>query len=116
MRAGYFELLKLDVPECPAHFYMAAPRAGKALPPAARPGQGRGAAGRGLRADEALLSCLGEAAELVSACFWGDEHLARATPAAVGPAAIHPGDLTLFSKRKYRKRATWNRCHGKYEW
>lgn len=86
------------------------------LPPAARRQAGRLPSGRGLTRDQAYASCLGEAAELVSACFWGDEALVRAPYCKLGARALHPKSLLLISEEQYDARDYWNATHGAYDW
>ncbi|RWP26766.1 YcaO-like family protein [Mesorhizobium sp.] len=86
------------------------------LPAAARPEAGRIPAGRGLTRKQALASCLGEAAELVSACIWGDEPLLRASYQEVRRSALHPTSLLLASEAQYRDRLRWNLAHGAFDW
>jgi ribosomal protein S12 methylthiotransferase accessory factor len=78
------------------------------LPLAARAGHGRIPAGRGLTRKGALASCLGEAAELVSVCHWGDEKVVVASAAELGQEAIAPPALLHFSPAQYRCRAEIN--------
>jgi ribosomal protein S12 methylthiotransferase accessory factor len=104
--AGRFSLIAFGEASCPVHCLAAVPNAGEEegpgwLPKAARPASRRAAVGRGTTAAEAALSCLGEAAELVSACHWGDEPVVRATLAGLGGRAVSPGDLLLLSRRQF---------------
>ncbi|SOC40521.1 thiazole/oxazole-forming peptide maturase SagD family component [Rhizobium subbaraonis] len=116
-----FEIVPINPPAFPVHLTIAMPRVpgevtGPWLPDAARPGSGRLVAGRGLTADQARMSCAGEAAELVSCACWGDEPLVRASFASLGKAAIHPASLLLASDEQYERRAGWNLRHGGYDW
>ncbi len=86
------------------------------FPQAATPEAGRLASGRGLTAAAARRSALGEAAELVSACAWGDEAVVTATMAALGPAAIPPAALTGFTAQQLAARDAWNARHGGFDW
>lgn len=86
------------------------------LPPAARPETGRIAAGRGLTPNQAYSSCLGEAAELASACFWGDEAMTRAPYLKVKDQAVPPASLLLASDAQYDQRERWNAAHGSFDW
>lgn len=116
-----FEIIPINPPAFPVHLTIGIPRSrgeisGPRLPGAARPGSGRLVAGRGLTADEARMSCTGEAAELVSCAWWGDEPLVRASFASLGKAAIHPESLLLASEEQYERRGSWNLRHGGYDW
>lgn len=86
------------------------------IPEAAMPEAGRMASGRGLDAERARLSCLGEAAELFSCCAWGDETLLEATTEEIGPTAILPETLNGFSTEQVEERAAWNRGLGDFDW
>jgi ribosomal protein S12 methylthiotransferase accessory factor YcaO len=57
----------------------------------------RGAMGKGLTDVQARLSCMGEAIELVSASFTGDEWRRRAHWREVREIAVHPQELLLIS-------------------
>jgi thiazole/oxazole-forming peptide maturase SagD family component len=109
--AAQLDLVALDVEECPACFYMARLRGD-----AASARMVRGVAGRGLSGEAALVSCLGEAAEFIGACFRGNEPRLRARAADLGERACLPGDLTLFSDQQYRTRLRWNAWHGGEDW
>jgi len=62
-----------------------------------RPTFRRGALGKGLSDVQARVSCVGEAIELVSASFTGDEPRRRARWREVHEIAIHPHELLLIS-------------------
>ncbi|MCV9999757.1 YcaO-like family protein [Pararhizobium sp. YC-54] len=116
-----FEILLFKAAVEPVHLAVAFPRspvdkADDWLPPAARPEAGRIAAGRGLTRKEAYLSCLGEAAELASASFWGDEAVTRAKYSKVNRQALHPASLLCTSDAQYDQRAHWNAVHGAFDW
>ena len=112
-----FELFEIPLPASPLFFFAAAPRADAdhLLPEAARRASGRGAAACGLTRADALLRCLGEAAELVASCWHGDEHLETASCNEVRGRAIAPNDLMGYSERQYRERDAWNARHGEYD-
>ncbi len=118
--APLFEVALFEGPVAEVCLGVALPRAGTGeaawLPRAARPEAGRMACGRGLTRDEAHARCLGEAVELASACFRGDEPLLRAPWPDVADRAIHPALLVLASDLQYRERADWNRVHGGVDW
>ncbi len=86
------------------------------FPQAATPEAGRLASGRGLSVAAARRSALGEAAELVSACEWGNEAVVTATMATIGPAAIAPAALTGLAARQIAGREAWNSRHGGFDW
>ncbi|MBD9373054.1 YcaO-like family protein [Rhizobium sp. ARZ01] len=113
------------VPVSPANFpvvlnvalpRVAAERPGVDIPHAATPEGGRIASGRGMTAEQARISCLGEAAELISSCRWGYEATLSASYAAVKDRAIHPASLLLASDAQYEARNEWNARHGSYDW
>src|SRR5262249_30881929 len=75
------------------------------FPSAALPESGRIASGRGLTMEVCRQSCLGEAAELVSCCAWGDEVLVTATARALGNAALPIRALDGFSPAQVAARS-----------
>jgi ribosomal protein S12 methylthiotransferase accessory factor len=115
----YFNVLDLPAigPVCLA---VALPSAAyltdKSLPRAALPGTGRVASGRGLRRADAHASCLGEAAELLSCCEWGDELLIEAAADRLGSAALLPQMLSGLSDKQYSERDTWNTAWATFDW
>jgi oxazoline/thiazoline synthase len=58
-------------------------------------------AGKGRSEDQARASALCEALERASSVFQGDEARSRSTSRALGPAAIDPDRLQLFSERQF---------------
>ena len=118
--AALFEVVDLPHAGGPVPCAVALPgdqlRALPGFPQAATPEAGRLASGRGLSVAAARRSALGEAAELASACAWGDEAVVTATIAAIGPAAIAPAALTGFSARQLGSREAWNSRHGGFDW
>jgi ribosomal protein S12 methylthiotransferase accessory factor len=121
LAAGRYRLVGIPHEDCPAQFIIAIPEFGDGrrtawLPAAARAGEGRAPSGGGMSRVEALTHCLGEAAELVSSCWWGQESFRRAPAVRLGDAAILPNDLTLISERQYAERDRWNAVHGSYAW
>jgi thiazole/oxazole-forming peptide maturase SagD family component len=72
--------------------------------------------GRGLSRPQAIAGCLGEAAELLSSCVWGDEVFIRDSFEAVRKHAIHPDSLIQFSRQQYSNRLSWNAQHGSCNW
>lgn len=86
------------------------------LPSAALPGSGRLANGRGLTREACRRSCLGELAELWSACDWGDAPTVRATARALGPEAIPPAMLNGFSLAQLSGREAWNADCAGFDW
>ncbi|MFI0845908.1 YcaO-like family protein [Mesorhizobium sp. IMUNJ 23232] len=66
--------------------------------------------------EQARASCMGEAAELASACFWGNEARVRATYGEVAPSGVHPASLLLLSEDQYRQRQASNAAHGVVDW
>lgn len=118
--AQLFEVFDLPGEGAPVHCAVTLPgerlRSLPGFPQAATPEAGRLASGRGLTPAAARRSALGEAAELVSACAWGDEAVVTATMAAIGPAAIPPAALTGFTARQLAGRDAWNMRHGGFDW
>ncbi|MFD1328712.1 YcaO-like family protein [Mycoplana ramosa] len=117
--ATAFDVFSVSPADFPVALNVALPRADGApfaLPPAATPERGRIASGRGLTVEQALASCRGEAAELVSSCHWGSETVHAASYGKVKERAFHPASLLLASDDQYEKRREWNARHGKYDW
>lgn len=77
-------------------------------PAAARPENGRAAAGRGLTWPECRMSGLGEAAELASVCAWGDETLISASARDLGAQALNATTLLGYSETQLVERSAWN--------
>jgi ribosomal protein S12 methylthiotransferase accessory factor len=71
------------------------------------------ACGKGETAIQARVSCLAEAIERYSCGFFGDEPRRLARLDELGPAAIHPHDILLFSLRQYQGREANNEVRGK---
>lgn len=119
-RAGLFEVVDLPNAGGPVQCAVALPgeplRALPGFPVAATPEAGRLASGRGLTLAACRRSAIGEAAELASACAWGDEAVVTATMAAIGPAAIAPSALTGFTARQLAGGDAWNSRHGAFDW
>ncbi len=118
--ADCFDLVALPVEAGPLHLTLALP--GRRLldrpdfPAAAAPASGRIASGRGLNADAAAASGLGEAIELVSCCAWGDEDLVSARAEDLGIAALWPTALNGLSGQQLAERDLWNRRYQDYDW
>ena len=80
-----------------------------------------GALGKGLSDAQARASCMGEAIELVSASFVGDEPRRRARWSEVGEIAVHPERLLLVSDRQYEQAAgqppieAWDRLLARFD-
>jgi ribosomal protein S12 methylthiotransferase accessory factor len=116
-----FEIIELPRSDCPLYFCMAIPVGGAEpgpswLPAAARLGQNRGASGAGLSREEARMRCLGEAVELVSSCWWGDEPTVFASLDELGDQAIPVDKLFGFSDTQYTTRDEWNAKYGRLAW
>ncbi len=119
--APLFEIIDLRVPSVPACFSVALPTPHAlhdipGFPPAALPGRGRMASGRGLDAETCRASCLGEAVELISCCAWGDEDVVTASAAELGDTALHPQTLLGLSDHQYAGRQAWNAAMGSFDW
>jgi thiazole/oxazole-forming peptide maturase SagD family component len=109
-----YSLLGLSDDDCPVCCLAALPKDGTGdgdswLPPAARPAYGKAAMGRGFNRTEAALSCLGEAAELVSACYWGDERLIFADRRHRGGRFVGVDELVQLSDEQRQRRQEWDR-------
>ncbi|HEU4712521.1 MAG TPA: TOMM precursor leader peptide-binding protein [Pyrinomonadaceae bacterium] len=70
--------------------------------------------GKGTNAQDAQLSCLGEAIERYSIVYQGDERTTRGTLTEVD--GVSPESLLLFSERQYETRESWNRTHSELHW
>ncbi|MGH6896613.1 MAG: TOMM precursor leader peptide-binding protein [Geminicoccaceae bacterium] len=75
-------------------------------------GRPDGAAGKGQTDIQARVSCLAEAIERYSCGFFGDGPRRLARLDELGPAAIHPQDILLFSVRQYQGREANNKVRG----
>lgn len=91
-------------------------RANAALPKAALPEAGRIASGRGASLDACRHSCMGEAAEMLSVCAWGDEPLVMAPASDLGPQALSVRALNGFTDVQTNERESWNSIYGSYDW
>jgi len=72
------------------------------------------ALGKGTTAQDAQLSCLGEAIERYSIVYQGDETTRRETLTEID--GISPESILLFSERQYQTRELWNRTHSELHW
>jgi thiazole/oxazole-forming peptide maturase SagD family component len=86
------------------------------LPLAARLGSGRTPSGRGLTPEAAGKSAIGEAAQLVSSSYWGNESTVFETAGVLKNKAVLPNEIGLFSEQQYKNRLTWNLLHGNHDW
>lgn len=120
-----YRLIDLPDDDCPFHLAMAMPvggdgggdfRAEGFLPPAARMGTGRTPSGRGLSVDQARTSALGEAAQLVSSCAWGNEDVVRSRFDQLTGTKFLPNELLMISDDQFTIRNTWNSVHGDHDW
>lgn len=66
-------------------------------------------AGKGKSVAQARASALFEAVERFSGAYQGDEPILRATAEALGPQALRPHDLQLYSERQY---LSWSPDHA----
>lgn len=101
-----FNVSVVEVPTSlqPGHFFVAIPSrepTGSTTPIALTATFGRAGAACGFSRCEGLMACLGEAAELMSTCFRGDESLFFAKYDEVREHAIHPESILLFSESQY---------------
>ena len=118
---GRYHLVPIPNDNSPVHLAMALPVGGDEpgnsfLPVAARMGTGRTPSGRGLSKQEAVTRTLGEAAQLISSCFWGDEQTIRGRAADMGSNVISPDDILLISDRQFGNRDEWNVANGDHDW
>jgi ribosomal protein S12 methylthiotransferase accessory factor len=115
----FYDVIVLPAPE-PIHLAVALPndryRAMPHFPRAALAESGRIASGRGLTREACRQSCLGEAAELMSCCAWGNEALVTATAQALGPQALPIRALDGLSPAQIAARADWNGAFGGFDW
>lgn len=65
--------------------------------------------GKGRTDMQARVSGICEAIERYSGVWRGEEPVTRASYDELGPRAVHPGEVLLFSERQYENRASWNR-------
>ncbi|MFJ6215376.1 TOMM precursor leader peptide-binding protein [Streptomyces sp. NPDC092296] len=72
--------------------------------------------GKGLTADEARVSALGEAVERYCGSRQGDEPTFRASLRELGAAAVHPNDCQLYGERQFRDRDRWNAVHSHFQY
>ncbi len=67
--------------------------------------------GKGRTDVQAKVGALCEAIERYAGVFRGDEPRRRASYDEMGPDAVHPGDLLLFSDAQYDDRHAWNHAN-----
>jgi oxazoline/thiazoline synthase len=75
-----------------------------------------GSGGKGKTDMQAKASAIGEALERYSGLFQGNEARTLATMADMGPDALHPNDMLLFSDHQFDIRKTWNLEHDRYQY
>jgi ribosomal protein S12 methylthiotransferase accessory factor len=116
----FYDVVLLPTGPEPIHLAVALPndhyRAMPHFPRAALPESGRVASGRGLTQEACRQSCLGEAAELVSCCAWGDEPVITATARALGSRALPVRALDGFSAAQIAGRRDWNDACDGFDW
>jgi ribosomal protein S12 methylthiotransferase accessory factor len=64
--------------------------------------------GKGRAPSQARTGALCEALERISGVYQGKEQVLRASYNELGPQAIHPNEVDLFSENQYRIRGAWN--------
>ena len=120
-----YQLIDLPNDDCPVHLAMAMPiggdgggnvRAAGFLPPAARMGTGRTPSGRGLSVERAHISALGEAAQLVSSCAWGDEEIVKSHFDKLTGSKFLPNEILMISDDQFSTRNDWNAQQGGHDW
>ena len=116
----FYDIILLPTGPEPIHLAVALPngryRAVPHFPRAALPESGRVPSGRGLTKEACRQSCLGEAAELVSCCAWGNEALVTATARALGSQALPIWALDGLSPAQIAARVDWNRAYAGFDW
>ena len=115
-----FDIIALPVQHDVVHLAIALPnekyRTTTTLPRAALPESGRVPNGRGLSPSECYQSCLGEAAELVCCCEWGDEDLITARLSEMPPQTLTPQALNALTARQVEERHKWNETYRTFDW
>ena len=91
-------------------------RAAGFLPPAARMESGRTPSGRGLSKEQAETRALGEAAQLISSCVWGNEDVVTSKFTDLDGQALHPNALMMIGEEQYQNRDSWNAENGDHDW
>jgi len=96
------------------HVYSASQGSRSAIDPRQNRTLGRagGAAGKGLSAKQAKISCLAEAVERYGAQWVGSEPRRQASWRELGTLAPHPRDLLQYSDFQYENRAELNKTIG----
>lgn len=69
------------------------------------------AGGKGSTADQARAGALAEAIERFAATYTGEEPTIMGSLTELGPDAIDPRTMTLFSAAQYADREAWNAAH-----
>ncbi|MFT3764352.1 MAG: TOMM precursor leader peptide-binding protein [Minicystis sp.] len=72
--------------------------------------------GKGKSEAQAQMSAVGEAIERYSGVFQGDEARVRARLSDLGPAAVHPNAIMLFSERQLADRERVNQSGSPFNW
>ncbi len=73
--------------------------------------------GKGMADLDARVSALCESVERFSSVHRGTEEIRMGRLSALGPEAIHPNELLLFSQAQYQGRDSWNGEHrGGLQW
>lgn len=79
------------------------------------PDKPRGASGIGLTYIEALQRAQGEAVELMSSWWWGDEPTLLSHADELDAASVLPEDILLYHPQQLRAREQWNRRLSPWE-
>lgn len=90
-----------------------------ASPGEARQGLRSLSSGKGMTAEHAKVSALGEALERYSGVFTGEEavvHGSYQQLRARGEDPLEPNACQLYHPRQYRDREAWNRAHGVFQY
>lgn len=72
--------------------------------------------GKGMTAEQARASAIGEAVERYSGIFTGEEVRIKASYLELRDRAIHPYKCMNYSARQYRDREAWNEFEGEHNW
>ncbi|WP_323379198.1 TOMM precursor leader peptide-binding protein [Streptomyces durbertensis] len=67
--------------------------------------------GKGVTAQEAEMSALGEAVERYCGTRQGDEAVVRDTLTSLGSQALHPNECQLYADWQFAERGRWNAAH-----
>ena len=117
---NFIDVLELPSESPQVHLAIGVPndvyRANDNLPRTVLPERGRIASGRGRSREECRLSCLGEAAELISCCEWVGQELISGGEREMAPLALPAMALNGFAPDQLAGRDAWNLEFGRFDW